>query len=158
MSKDIIDLLEKARFELPILLTNIPTRKLIGEVLDKLREAPEQPPANEFTAKVKLNIQNWASVISKITDVRILSIIGWIPQLCDRLDNSEASRKDLLETCMFGDMLEKKYFEPQSEIEFQAMLGVFNLKVKAALAHSDIAAEFANPGRHRVLRFRWIEK
>lgn len=67
--------------------------------LNKLREAPEQPLAGEFTAKVRLNVQNWASVISKITDVRILSIIGWIPQLCDRLDSAESINKDLLQAC-----------------------------------------------------------
>lgn len=61
-----------------------------------VEKAPEQPPPGEFTKKVRSNVQNWKSVISKITDCRILSIIGWIPQLCDRLDRAEVSKADLL--------------------------------------------------------------
>ena len=52
--------------------------------------APKQSEPTEFTKTVRSNVQNWKSVLVKITDVRILSIIGWIPQLCDIIDQQTA--------------------------------------------------------------------
>lgn len=51
--QEIRDLLEKARFELPVLSTNIPTRKLIGEVLDLIEQQP-----SELTEKLKRRLPN----------------------------------------------------------------------------------------------------
>jgi hypothetical protein len=47
--------------------------------------------------------------------------------------------KGLLEACKFGEMLEDAYFncDDTNDREFQAMLGVFNLKAKQAIAAAE---------------------
>ena len=70
---------------------------------EKIRKAivllKQQPTAGEFTKKVRLSVQSRKDIIAKIIDVRILAVIGWIPQLCDRLDRAEALNADLLAAC-----------------------------------------------------------
>ena len=57
----------------------------------------KQIKAGKFTSKVRLNVGNWKPAISE--DVRVRGIIKWLEEACDRLDASEASRKELLEAC-----------------------------------------------------------
>lgn len=103
MNREIINLLEKARFELPILSTNIPTRKLIGEALDLLLFG-EHPLMGEFTKEIRQKV----NCTAKVDYLHLGEIANWaviskdILELCDRLDTAEARLKvlpDLLEAC-----------------------------------------------------------
>jgi len=117
MNKEIRDLLEKARFELPILSTNSPTRKLIGEALDLLEQQPkdetakffeqtkEQPTASEFTTKVRRRITTDKQLISTVEDTKEMipylviasEALDRLAKACNHLDRAEASKADLLD-------------------------------------------------------------
>lgn len=91
--QEIRRLLEKARFELPVISTNIPTRKLIGESLDLLEQ---QPTASEYTKRIRTEPYDpkWKHTVILRTEDR--------DGLCDRLDTAETRLKvlpDLLEAC-----------------------------------------------------------
>lgn len=95
MSKKIIDLLEKRQ---KTAIEEAGQRYVyfsFEETERILTFLKQQPTKSEFTKKVRESVQDRESVISKITDIRILAIIGWIPQLCGRLDSAEAENIEL---------------------------------------------------------------
>ena len=94
MSKESIDLLEE-RYKIAI---NFSDTYVCLPVLDAKRILDflkQQLTAGDFTKKVRSSVQSKGSIIAKITDIKILAIIGWIPQLCDRLDRAESINTDL---------------------------------------------------------------
>ena len=85
--QELIELLEKAIFELPVISTNIPTRKLIGEALDHLEQ---QPTARKFTKKFRKLIKLSEDHLS-INKIGRLQMYG--KEACDIIDSAEARRK-----------------------------------------------------------------
>lgn len=69
--------------------------------VDSFEPCPDcqQLPEGEFTKKVKSSVRSRESIIAKITDIEILAVIGWIPQLCDRLDRAKAEIKQFEACC-----------------------------------------------------------
>lgn len=64
-------------------------------------------------------------------------LMAKITEAAGRYDKLESQRDDLLAACELGALLYEKYFESTDDTEFQAMLGVFDLKVKDAIAKAE---------------------
>lgn len=114
--QEIKDLLEKARFELPVISTNIPTRKLIGESLDLLEQ---QPTASKFTKTIRHNLR----IQGRAGDTHRLGNIyaELLKKACDRLDTAEATNKELKATdkthLSAFNGLQERYLQLESRIK-----------------------------------------
>ena len=82
-------------------------------------QQPKDQPSSEFTKKVRLNLENWGTVLEIQEDVRVRTIVDWLKEACKIIGKSEASRKELLEACKIG--LEKA-------------LGITNIANKVGIA------------------------
>lgn len=97
--QEIRRLLEKARFELPVISTNIPTRKLIGESLDLLEQ---QPTASEFTKEIQKKYGISLTIARDNPEKKQWEAERDLIEACDIIDTAEARLKvlpDLLEAC-----------------------------------------------------------
>ncbi len=88
----VIELLEKAK---QFTGTTGCSRK-IDQALAILKQ-PKDQPSSEFTKKVRLNLENWGTVLGIQEDVRVRTIVDWLKEACKIIGKSEASRKELLE-------------------------------------------------------------
>ncbi len=118
--QEIRRLLEKARFELPVISTNIPTRKLIGESLDLLEQ---QPTAVEWTKLWRERLENSITLykIGKSPDEWFSSIVTGFQEACDRLDRAEAINKELLDACLKIQTARNEYRQTGKEFDYKEL-------------------------------------
>lgn len=87
--REIRELLEKA--ETKLLCTDDRLRPL-GDIQQALTLLKQQPPVSDFTKKVRLDLENWTSALGINADVRVATVVGWLKEALEIIDQLQAEQ------------------------------------------------------------------